>query len=753
MPTGVGLAPPRIWFAALALIAAGCTEATREGPTRMPAATRPTVENRLRHATSPYLQQHRLNPVDWYEWGREAIERAKREDKPIFLSIGYAACHWCHVMSHESFENPEIAEVMNRLFINVKIDREERPDIDDIYMRATQALNDGQGGWPMSVWLTPDLRPFFAGTYFPPTSRWGRPGFKEVCERIDDVWRSRRSDINEQADRLTAFIRETLTAAPSDGHPLDLAVVDATAEQLAGAFDKTSGGISGGGTNKFPPSMAMDVMLRSAVRRADGAARRLQLTETVELTLCSMAMGGIYDQFGGGIHRYSTDVEWHVPHFEKMLYDQALVSRIYLDAFRLTGKPFYARIAREIFDYVLGDLRDPAGGFYSTRDADSDGQEGKYYVWTRDEVFSILDPEDAKLLCAHYDISESGNWEDPYEPGARKSIPRLLRDKRVCAKLFGVCEDDFMCRVAAGRAKLLAARSKRIPPALDDKILVEWNGLMISSLARGGAVLGERRYIEAAAQAAEFILSKQHQNGRLMRSYRDGRALDVAFLSDYAALIEGLIELYEATFEKRWLDQAHTLAGVTMDRFWCPDVGGFFFTAGDHEPLITRGKDVRDNAIPSGNSLMLMNLLRLGTMLDDARCRERAAAMLRVFAAEVAGAPWSSERFLAAVDFAASEPLEIAIVGELDDPRTQALLRHVQRCYLPNRVLMHLDPERPDDAPRSPLLAGKTLVNGAPAAYICRNYACRSPATTPAELEEMSVSCTEISPPPKSRGG
>jgi hypothetical protein len=618
--------------------------------------------------------------------------------------------------------------------VNIKVDREERPDIDDIYMRATQALNDGQGGWPMSVWLTPDLKPFFAGTYFPPTSRWGRPGFTEVCERIGNVWRARRAEINEQAERMTAFIRETLTATPSGDHELNLALVDATAEQLAGAFDKTSGGIAGGGTNKFPPSMAMDIMLRSAVRRAEGAARRVQLIEMVQLTLDNMAMGGIYDQLGGGIHRYSTDVEWHVPHFEKMLYDQALVSRIYLDAFQLTGRQLYSRIAREIFDYVLGDLRSPDGGFFSTRDADSEGREGKYYAWTRGEVLATLGDEEGRLFCAHFDISESGNWNDPHEPEARKSIPRLLRDKDVCAKMLGIAREECAGRIASARARLLAARAKRVPPALDDKILVEWNGLMIASLARGGAVLGEWRYVDAAAGAAEFILSRQHRDGRLLRSYRDGRALEVAFLSDYAALIEGLLELYEATFEKRWLDQAQALTQAAIQRFWCAKDGGFYFTPEGHETLITRGKDVRDNAVPSGNSIMLMNLLRLGVMLDDGRFREHAERMMRTFAADVAGSPWSSERFLAGVDFARGEPLEIAIVGDPNDPRTQALIRQIHQVYLPNRVLMLLDPVRAQDAPRTPLLDGKTLVECAPAAYICRNYVCQRPVTSPDEL-------------------
>ncbi len=694
--------------------------------------------NRLARASSPYLRQHAENPVDWYEWSAEALERARREDKPVFLSIGYAACHWCHVMAHESFADPQTAAVMNAHFVNIKVDREERPDLDEIYMQATLVLNQGQGGWPMSVWLTPDLKPFFAGTYFPPTSRFGRPGFRQLCEKIGEAWEQHRDEIVAQADKLTDIIQQSLTTEPGTGAPpLDLATVDEAAETLAGMFDRQSGGLTSGTTNKFPPSMAMDVMLRSAVRRPAGAARRKQLRELVERTLDHMAYGGIYDQIGGGFHRYSTDVEWHVPHFEKMLYDQALVSRIYVDAYQLTDNPLYERIARETFDYVLRDLQSPGGGFYSSRDADSEGEEGRYYVWTREQVVEVLGKECGEKFCAHYDISESGNWADPHAPGVNKSIPRMLRDVRCCAKMYGISAEEFKQRLANAREKMLAAREQRVPPALDDKVLCEWNGLMIASLARGGRVLGEQKYVDAAKKAAQAILDKQYLDGRLHRSYRDGITLDRAFLSDYANVVEGLLELYEATFDKRWLDHAATLNSAAIEHFWDDDAGGFFFTPDDHEELIARAKDLRDNAVPCGNSVQLMNLLRLAVMLDDQRLRDMAEKQMGVFAAEVRRMPWAAERFLAAVDFAHARPVEIAIVGDPQDADTQALLRVVHETYLPNRVLMLHDPGRPDDSPATPLLENRKLRDGRPAAYVCRDFVCQAPVTTPDALREQ----------------
>ncbi|MFN0136654.1 MAG: thioredoxin domain-containing protein [Phycisphaerae bacterium] len=698
--------------------------------------------NRLKSATSPYLLQHQHNPVDWYEWGPEAIERARRENKPIFLSIGYAACHWCHVMAHESFEDADIAAVMNELFVNIKVDREERPDLDDIYMQATMILNQGQGGWPMSVWLTPDLKPFYAGTYFPPTSRWGRPGFIDICQRIADVWREKRDAILADAETLTGYVADSLRPTAEGTIDLSPALLDRLADALAGAMDSQLGGMLSGNTNKFPPSMALDLMLRRAVAAAHSpetgrAAEAAKLMSRVNVTLDNMARGGIYDHLAGGICRYSTDPRWLVPHFEKMLYDQALVSRIYVDAGQQTREPQYERTARGIFDYVLADLTSPAGGFYSSRDADSEGEEGRYYVWTRAQVLDALGEADGKLFCDVYDVTDRGNWDDQHAPGVAKNVLNLPRSMADAAKALMVPLETLEARMADARAKLLAARGKRVPPGLDDKVLVEWNGLMISSLARGGSVFGEPRYVQAAARAADALFNQQWIDERLHRAWRDGRTLPTAFLTDYAALIEACIELYEATFERRWMDRAIQLADRADELFWDDAGGGYFFTASDHEKLITRAKDLRDSATPSGNSLMLMNLLRLAAFSGDPAPRQRAERMMQVFGAELVGRAGASERFMQGVDFALAGPVEIAIVGPLDSPATQSLLRIAHAVYLPNRILAHLDPARPGDRIASPLLADRKMIGGKPTAYVCQDYACNLPVATAEELRRQ----------------
>jgi len=688
--------------------------------------------NRLAEATSPYLLQHAHNPVDWHEWGPEALEKARREGKPIFLSIGYSACHWCHVMAHESFENEAIAEVMNRLFVNIKVDREERPDIDEIYMQATLIVNQGQGGWPMSVWLTPDQKPFYAGTYFPPAPRFGRPGFKELCERIGELWATKREALLSDADHLTAYVAESLRTTVDEGVALTIEHVDATVDVLARAFDAEDGGLLSGGTNKFPPSMALELMLRSAVRRGVDEPRGRRLLSLVELTLQKMARGGIMDHLAGGIARYSTDARWHVPHFEKMLYDQALVSDIYTEAYLATGKPEYAGTARAILDYVLSDLQAPDGGFYSARDADSEGQEGKYYVWTKAEIDAVLGPDSA-LFCAGYDVSESGNWNDPHAPDEPKNVLHIPRELEAVARQQGVSLDELQRRLAAARRALLERRRQRVAPSRDEKILCEWNGLMIASLARAGAALDEPRYVAAAARAADWILTRQRRDGRLLRAYRDGRTLAAAFLADYACMIDGLIELYEATFEKRWITAALELNAVALRHYADPS-GGFFATSDDHEQLVTRVKDVRDSAVPSGNSMQLMNLLRLAALTGDSALRERAAKTMAVFAHDITAQPGSGERFLQAVEFALVGPTEIAIAGDPRSNETRALLRAAHGAYIPNRLLMLVDPAEPEAAPDSPLLRGRTLVDGKPAAYVCRDYACRRPVTSAAEL-------------------
>ncbi len=691
--------------------------------------------NQLGAATSPYLRQHAHHPVHWQEWGPAALEEARALDRPVFLSIGYAACHWCHVMAHESFANPALAAVMNEHFVNIKVDREERPDLDEVYMQATLALNNGQGGWPMSVWLTPDLKPFFAGTYFPPVSRHGRPGFKEICQRIGVAWQSERPRIEEGAEQLTSLVRAQLQTDSDTQTSLDGNTLEKAVEFLIGVFDRECGGIVGGGTNKFPPSMSLGLLMRVASRHGDDDPHRQQLMEVIELTLERMATGGIYDQIGGGIHRYSTDRCWHVPHFEKMLYDQALVSSVYLDAYQLTGKELYGCVAAEILDYVLRDLRGPEGGFYSSRDADSEGEEGKYYVWTRPEVIEILGREAGERFCNHYDITAGGNWHDPHNPAAVKSIPRVLRDMKICAKLHNIDPTEFEQCIIHSRAKLLAAREQRVAPGLDDKILCEWNGLMIASLARAGSILDQPEYITAAEQAAQFILGNMMLAGRLRRAWHDGRVTGQVFLSDYAALIDGLIELYEATFEQRWLAAAESLSRVAIRDFWDESQGGFFFTASDHEPLIARIKHLRDGALPSGNSLQLLNMLRLAVLTGDEDLCQRADQMLRTFATPVQEAPWAAERFLVGVDFSVRGPVLIVIVGDAANTQTRALLRSVYRAYVPNMVLMVRDPAgAATEADLPPSLRDRARVNGQPTAYVCWDGTCQTPVTNPEDL-------------------
>jgi uncharacterized protein YyaL (SSP411 family) len=680
--------------------------------------------NRLIDATSPYLLQHAHNPVDWYPWGKEALERAHRENRPIFLSIGYAACHWCHVMERESFENEEIAAILNQHFVAIKVDREERPDLDEIYMNATMLANRGQGGWPMSVFLTPEQKPFFAGTYFPPTSRYGRPGFKDILLSIAEAWRDRRDDVYSSADNLVEAMSRFTEMPESDAAiPPDL--VSTAAERLARAFDPRTGGMLSGQTNKFPPSMAMTLMLREYHQTKRVGAPKAILLERVELTLDHMAGGGIYDHLGGGIARYSTDPDWLVPHFEKMLYDQALVSGVYIEANLLTGHERYATVAKDIFDYVLADLRSAEGGFYSTRDADSEGVEGKYYVWSKEEILSALGEQAGELFCSYYDVTEAGNW-------GGHNILNVQRDLETVAKLNDIDPDALRQSLDASRAKLLAVRGKRVPPALDDKILTAWNGLMIASLARGGRISGERKYIRAAEKAGAFVLRHLTRDGRLLRTYRKGKAHTLGYLDDYAFFVEGLLDLYEATFDRRWLAEALRLNDDMITHFWDESGGGFFFTADDSEKLILRNKDSHDGAIPAGNSVALMNLLRLSLMLGRADLRDKAERTITAFAGKVTEYPHGFDRFLQAVAFRDGKPREIAIVGSPRDPGTVALVAAVNRVYDPHRVVMLLDPEESGSAAWAetiPLLRGKMLVDQKPAVYICRDYTCRRPVT------------------------
>ncbi|MGD2108671.1 MAG: thioredoxin domain-containing protein [Phycisphaerae bacterium] len=677
--------------------------------------------NRLIHATSPYLLQHADNPVDWYEWGPEAFQKAREEDKPVFLSIGYSACHWCHVMAHESFESDDVAEVLNGAFVSIKVDREERPDIDEIYMAYTQALTRG-GGWPMSVWLTPDARPFHAGTYFP------KDRFVDLLRGIAQAWSNDRQKILEGAGGAESFFSQwSADPEPAEG-VVSRETLDATAKRMVAYFDRRKGGTRSG-SNKFPPSMTMDLLLRVHKRTGDA-----ELLDVVETTLDHMARGGIYDHIGGGICRYSTDPDWLVPHFEKMLYDQAMVSSIYLDAYQITKDPLYAFIAADIFDYVIEDLQSPEGGFRSARDADSDGLEGAFYIWTVDEVTKLLGEQEGKLFCAYYDVTQRGNWFESrgHAPDGAKNILHIDTPPEDFARLHDMTADELNTRIQTWRKKLHAARSKRTPPGLDDKCLTAWNGLMIAALAKGARVLNEPEYADAAAKAASFVLEKLRNNGRLLRTYRKGEARLTGYLSDYAFFVDGLLNLYEATFDPKWLADAVALTDKSIEFHFDKQGGAFFFTANDGETLIARSKNPHDGAIPSGNSIHAMNLLRLAVLVDNKDYRTKAESIFRTFGKDIETSPHASERLLCAADFYHDRVKEIAVMGDPTDPATRALLETVYGAYLPNKVVVGAP--APQTEPPIVLLRGRTLKNGKPTAYVCENYRCKLPVTSPDDL-------------------
>jgi uncharacterized protein YyaL (SSP411 family) len=673
--------------------------------------------NRLIHETSPYLLQHAHNPVDWFAWGEEALAKARAEDKPIFLSIGYSACHWCHVMEHESFEDPETAALMNELFVNIKVDREERPDLDAIYMDAVQAMT-GQGGWPMSVWLTPEGQPFHGGTYYPKEPRYGMPSFQQVIQAVNDAYRTQRERVAGQAQRLAAMLNRTASLTAAGGGEIGSDTLLEAIEQMRQFFDDEDGGF--GTQPKFPQPMTLDFVLSQYQRTGD-----LDALYMVELTLEKMAKGGIYDQLGGGFHRYSVDGYWLVPHFEKMLYDNAQLLRTYLHAWQVTQRPLYHRVLDETIDYVLREMTSPEGGFYSTQDADSEGHEGKFFVWTPQEIEALLDPHTAAIFESYYGVSERGNFEG-------NNILSTVRTPENIAERFRISVAEVEQALAGARSKLFQARELRVKPGRDEKVLTEWNGLMIHALAECGVVLGRSDALQAAAQAADFVLQQMSQaDGRLLRSYKDGRARLNAYLEDYAALIRGLLALYEATFDLRWLGEATRLGQIMFAQFHDAENGGFFQTGVDHEALVARRKDVVDNAIPSGNSLAAEVLLRLAVFLDKDNYRREAGRIALMLKDAMASQPTGFGRMLGVLDAYLARSQEVAIAGDPADAGTQALLAAVHRRYLPHAVLAL---KQPGAESMLPLLQGRTLIDGRPAAYVCENYACRLPVTTPEEL-------------------
>jgi uncharacterized protein len=673
------------------------------------------LANRLVSQTSPYLLQHAGNPVDWYPWGPEALERAKRENKPIFLSIGYSACHWCHVMEHESFEDPQIAGFLNEHFVPIKVDREERPDLDQIYMNAVQLMT-GRGGWPMSVFLTPDLKPFYGGTYWPPAARMGMPGFNQVLSAVAEAWEHRRDAAIEQADSLTEHL-QSLAAPPPGSSELNLALLDTAAGALARAFDPTHGGF--GGAPKFPHPMDLRLLVHLWHRD-----RNESLLGMVTVTLDKMAAGGIYDQLGGGFHRYSVDERWLVPHFEKMLYDNALLVPCYVEAHLVTRNDDYARVARETCDYVLREMTDPEGGFYSTQDADSEGEEGKFFVWTPDMVEAVLGAEAAKAFDYVYDVTSEGNFEQG------RSILNRPKTLDQCARILGRDAHELDGALQVSRAQLLAAREERVHPGLDDKVLVSWNGLMIESLAVAAGALDEPRYLAAAQRAADFILrSMRRPDGRLLHSWRRGEAKLDAYLDDYACLATALVSLYEADFDERWIDEAVGLCEVLVNLFADRQQGGFFFTAADHEVLIARQKDLYDGAVPSGNSMAVCALLRLAKLTGRGDLLSAAENTLRFAAGLMQQSPRASGQMLLALDLYLGPTPEIVVLGDPNASETAAVLAALRHRLVPNKLVACRPATKLAEGSTAiaPIFADKRLSGPEPGVFICQDFVCEAP--------------------------
>ena len=656
--------------------------------------------NRLARETSPYLLQHADNPVDWYPWGEEAFERARAEDKPILLSVGYAACHWCHVMEHESFEDEETARVMNGSFVCIKVDREERPDVDGLYMEAVTAMT-GHGGWPMTVFLTPEGKPFWGGTYFPPEPRYDMPGFRQVLAAVADAYRTRRHDLERQGDRLVEALREASRRAPSPD-PLTTGILTGAVAVLAGQCDREHGGF--GGAPKFPPASTLEFLLRMHHDRRSSEALAL-----VTLTLDRMASGGIYDHLGGGFHRYAVDAVWLVPHFEKMLYDNALLATAYLHGWLVTGEERYRRVACETLDYLVRDMRLPEGAFASAQDADTEGEEGLTYLWTPEEIRALLDLHAADRIIRRFGVTPEGNFEG-------RNVLFLADDS---------LEDD-----PEARARLLEARMRRPQPLRDDKVLAAWNGLVLAAFAESARHLERGDYLEVARSLAEFLVGTLlDERGRLLRTYREGVAKIDAYLEDYANVAHGLLELYFASGELRWLEEARRLGDLIVELFLDREHGGFFVSALDEDALVARRKELDDHPTPSGNSMAAYVLLRLARIYGEPELERRAVSVFRIARPLLERAPHALGWMLCALDLHFSAPREIAIVGDSSELRRAAL-----RGFAPNTVWAFATPPYDPALERVPLLAGKDLVGGRPAAYVCERFACRAPATVPEEL-------------------
>ena len=689
------------------------------------------MPNRLAGEQSPYLLQHKDNPVDWYPWGEEAFAKAQAEDKPVFLSIGYSTCHWCHVMEEESFEDAEVAAALNETFVPIKVDREERPDVDSIYMTVCQMIS-GRGGWPLTVLLTPDKKPFFAATYLHKHGRFGRMGMMDLIPRVQKLWTEQRDDLLGEADKITTTLRQAAGQAAT-GEQLDAETLDDAYEQLADRFDPVHGGF--GSAPKFPSPHNLLFLLRYAVRAGEEHA-----VQMVETTLDQMRLGGVFDHVGYGFHRYSTDRRWLLPHFEKMLYDQALLALAYTEAHQALGKPEYARTVHQIFDYVLRDLRDPAGGFHSAEDADSEIAPGKYeegafYVWSIDEVRDVLSGDRADLVIDIYNLESDGNYADEAtQKKTGKNILHLQASLAEVAAEQGMDEDMLRREIEAARTQLFEHREERPRPRLDDKVLTDWNGLMIAAMAKAARVLDAPAYAEAATEAASFMLDTMRDaDGRLLHRYRNGDTAIRAHLDDYACLVWGLIELYQTTFEAEWLGEALRLTDELLDHHWDDDNGGFFLTADDTETLIVRQKEFYDGAMPSGNSVALYNLVRLGRMAERPDFEERAQRLVEMAAAQVQQQPTGFTGLLVGFDFALGPSQEVVIAGEPGAKDTVEMLQKIRSVYAPRKIVLlrQTDQDEPPITRYAPFTNEQRGMNGRATAYVCEHFQCEAPTTDP----------------------
>jgi len=682
--------------------------------------------NHLADQASPYLLQHAANPVDWYPWSQEAFAKAHREDKPIFLSIGYSTCHWCHVMEHESFEDDEVARLLNEVFVCIKLDREERPDIDGVYMDVCQMLT-GSGGWPLTIMMTPDKKPFFAATYIPKNNRFGRMGLLELIPRVKQLWSHEREQLNHTAAEITTALQKSAQTS-TGGDKLDTSVLDQACQELSQRFDRDYGGFTP--APKFPTPHNLTFLLRYWHRTGEP-----QALEMVEKTLQAMRRGGIYDHIGFGFHRYSTDHQWLVPHFEKMLYDQALLSLAYVQTYQATGKAEYAQTVREIFTYVLRDMTDSGGGFYSAEDADSEGVEGKFYLWTEDEIKQALPVQDADLVIRLFNITNEGNFaEEASGDKTGANIMHLSEPIEQVATELKISESELPTRWQKARQQLFDVRENRVHPHKDDKILTDWNGLMIAALAQAGRILPEPVYTQAAQKAADFILDTLiDSQGRLLHRYRQGQTSIRAHLDDYAFFIWGLLELYETTFEVRYLEKALDLSRDMWDLFGDEKAGGFFFTAEDSEELLVRRKEIYDGAVPSGNSIALLNLLRIGRITGAEDWQSKTDSLAQHFAPRVRQTPSAYTQLLQGIDFYLGPTYEVVISGNLRTDETKTMLKALWSKFLPNKILLHRPDvsSQPDITTIAPCTKNQAPHHNQTTAYICRNYSCLQPTTDP----------------------